>query len=577
MLPYFIIDSDTMASNSSLLETLKELENLSRVDVQDPEDEDFEGGRVSTFRDDDDEAGDDNTKNLFGNMRKKVTEAVEVKYAGEKSSRKDLMGWSDEDDDTDGEDEDEDEGIDNLEDDDDGDEDDIEGGEDDIEGGDDDDDDQEDIEDEEDEVVATNAEEGPDTADNDDKDGDENDASDMDDDDESDDNTMNIDFSKLPADLQNSVMGNQPKDNDDDEDNDDDPLAHFTKSRDDNVKKGEATKSQLDILDKLLESRIRVQKSLHVCNQLPQHDTMQGFRDEATPQVKEAYESAKSSMKELLNKLLALQDKICDSNTETSALLTTGNVTSSDPGDEEIPSDTEDEDEDVDKKEEKTTEQKNELNLPSKRKHTLTVSEYGEEVVKRHKAFQSFQETTINKWHEKTRLASSVSSKNFASFDKSVTQQIKQVLADKERLVKRTQLSRVPLNVLGKKNDDTETEESNNGDCADLHLKNYDENIFDDGDFYHEMLKELIERKSNIDADDPVAAGRRWLELQKLRTKIKRKVDTRASKGRKVRYDVHTKLVSFMAPQNVGTMGDQARNNLFATLFGQKPSVCFGA
>merc|ERR1711973_682881 len=76
------------------------------------------------------------------------------------------------------------------------------------------------------------------------------------------------------------------------------------------------------------------------------------------------------------------------------------------------------------------------------------------------------------------------------------------------------------------------------------------------------MLKELIERKSNIDADDPVAAGRRWLELQKLRSKIKRKVDTRASKGRKVRYDVHTKLVSFMAPQNVGRMGDQARNNL---------------
>ena len=91
--------------------------------------------------------------------------------------------------------------------------------------------------------------------------------------------------------------------------------------------------------------------------------------------------------------------------------------------------------------------------------------------------------------------------------------------------------------------------------------------------FNHEMLKELIERKSDINADDPVAAGRRWLELQKLRAKIKRKVDTRASKGRKVRYDVHTKLVSFMAPQDVGSMGNQARNNLFASLFDQKPTT----
>merc|ERR1712002_507573 len=139
---------------------------------------------------------------------------------------------------------------------------------------------------------------------------------------------------------------------------------------------------------------------------------------------------------------------------------------------------------------------------------------------------------------------------------------------DKERLIRRTQLSRVPLKILGKSDlGDTET---NNDDSADLHLKNYDENIFDDGDFYHEMLKELIERKSDINADDPVAAGRRWLELQKLRTKIKKKVDTRASKGRKVRYDVHTKLVSFMAPQKAGTMGDLARNNLFASLYGQK-------
>ena len=29
---------------------------------------------------------------------------------------------------------------------------------------------------------------------------------------------------------------------------------------------------------------------------------------------------------------------------------------------------------------------------------------------------------------------------------------------------------------------------------------------------------------------------RQWLELQKLRSKVKKKVDTKASKGRKIRY-----------------------------------------
>ena len=32
---------------------------------------------------------------------------------------------------------------------------------------------------------------------------------------------------------------------------------------------------------------------------------------------------------------------------------------------------------------------------------------------------------------------------------------------------------------------------------------------------------------------------RQWLELQKLKTKIKKKVDTRASKGRRIRWRLH--------------------------------------
>lgn len=118
------------------------------------------------------------------------------------------------------------------------------------------------------------------------------------------------------------------------------------------------------------------------------------------------------------------------------------------------------------------------------------------------------------------------------------------------------------------KTDDTESKEMM--EQRDAHLKDYDTEIFDDDDFYHQLLREFIERKSNVDPSDPIAMGRQWLEIQRLRSKIKRKVDTKASKGRRLRYDVHTKLVSFMAPQTKGTMPDSSRNELFSSLFGKR-------
>ncbi|KAH6932362.1 hypothetical protein HPB50_004891 [Hyalomma asiaticum] len=59
------------------------------------------------------------------------------------------------------------------------------------------------------------------------------------------------------------------------------------------------------------------------------------------------------------------------------------------------------------------------------------------------------------------------------------------------------------------------------------------------------------------DSDDQ-ATARQWLEIQKLRKKVKRKVDTRASKGRKIRYDVIPKLVNFMAPLDRSTYSEEA-------------------
>ncbi|CAI8025289.1 Protein AATF [Geodia barretti] len=150
----------------------------------------------------------------------------------------------------------------------------------------------------------------------------------------------------------------------------------------------------------------------------------------------------------------------------------------------------------------------------------------------------------------------------FVQVDRSTVAQIKHVLQDKERLVKRSQLKRSVYRVLGKR------EEAEDG-SHDSHLRSHDEEIYDEDDFYHQLLKDLIERKMNhAESADPVVMGRQWMALQKLRSKVKKKVDTKASKGRKIRYDVHPKLVGFMAPVEQGEMSHSARNDLFVSLFG---------
>ena len=99
--------------------------------------------------------------------------------------------------------------------------------------------------------------------------------------------------------------------------------------------------------------------------------------------------------------------------------------------------------------------------------------------------------------------------------------------------------------------------------------KEYDGEIFDDDAFYHQLLRELIERKTE-GVTDPLRLGQKWLQIQKMRNKIKKKVDTKASKGRKTRFDIHSKLVNFMAPVYIeSVLSEDSKTELFKSLFGK--------
>jgi len=156
----------------------------------------------------------------------------------------------------------------------------------------------------------------------------------------------------------------------------------------------------------------------------------------------------------------------------------------------------------------------------------------------------------ITKWSDRTQRVGAMGNMNTSALE-----QIDQIMNNVPRMVKRTRVKRVDCTVLGGRKVKEEM------------------NLFDDSDFYHHLLRELIEKKTTANSDS-AEVGKQWLQIQKLRAKLKKKVDTKASKGRKVRYDIHTKLVNFMAPTNQqNQMTDSARNELFSSLFGARKAA----
>ncbi|XP_060115360.1 protein AATF [Heteronotia binoei] len=333
------------------------------------------------------------------------------------------------------------------------------------------------------------------------------------------------------------------------------------------VEKGRAVKNQIALWDQLLEARIKLQKALVTANQLPQPDSFPEFRKRGGPEFATALKDNHRALKALLRSLVDLQDELLYQYSGTRHLVVGGQSVEAESA-EEIPSGS-DEGEGAKRK-----------RLPKgllKRK--LAMNEYPEFAAKRFADFRAYRNSTLQKWHDKTKLAFGKLGKGFGAFEHSILTQIEHILMDKERLLRRTQTKRSVYRVLGKPSREPELlPEALPGHtetlplaAANAHLKDLDEEIFDDDDFYHQLLRELIERKtSSLDPNDQVAMGRQWLAIQKLRSKIRKKVDRKASKGRKIRYHVHSKLVSFMAPIDHCTMNDDARTELYRSLFGKR-------
>ena len=359
-------------------------------------------------------------------------------------------------------------------------------------------------------------------------------------------------------------------DDDDDEDVEENPLRQDRKNPSNitnmtktdtraDVEKGNCVRGQLKLWQTLLEVRIKLQKCLITSNKMPQYDTYKQMK--TNEKFKKETKLSKNALSGLLDNLLEMQSNLLTNYPETKNLhkgtkRKAENPKIEDPMDEEICSDTDDEtNKEIDESDEESS--KSDEDEPAKKKKKRSLAEYEKIISENYNAYRNYSNSVIQKWNDKTRVATGSVNKGSS---RAVIQQIEFALSDKYKLLKKTQLKRSEYQVVGK-----ETIEDEDG----RRNQEYDGEIYDDDDFYHQLLRQLIEQKTS-DITDPIQLSKQWIQLQNMRNKMKRKIDTRATKGRRLRYNVHTKLVNFMAPIEVNdTWSTQAKNELYNSLFGK--------
>ncbi|KAI9869574.1 MAG: rRNA-processing protein bfr2 [Pleopsidium flavum] len=98
--------------------------------------------------------------------------------------------------------------------------------------------------------------------------------------------------------------------------------------------------------------------------------------------------------------------------------------------------------------------------------------------------------------------------------------------------------------------------------------------IFDDADFYTLLLKELVDQRmadtslTSSSLANGIPTLTTTMKGAEVKVKTRKKVDTKASKGRKMRYTVHEKLQNFMASEDRGRWGGRQVDELFGGLLG---------
>lgn len=302
--------------------------------------------------------------------------------------------------------------------------------------------------------------------------------------------------------------------------------ATISQATQEDIAKGRAVKTQRETYNSHLHVRIRLQKTLEQANSLShvtQNQDQDQDQDRTDQHLGAAFEAAEAAALNLLNTISTLRSSLLPAGTKRtfSTAFTTGTS-----------------DSDI---------------------HSTLAESYAASCP-RHRA-------VLSKWSAKTQASSGRPQQD--KFGGATTQPLLSVLDSHlqgpqfEKHIARTHVPRK---------------------CAPLQAaagKSADASVYDDADFYAVILQAFVEARSaageGAGAGVAGGAGTGRMELnvdiaalRRANKVMKKNVDTKASKGRRLRYTVHEKLQNFMAPRDVGTWGERQADELFASLLGKR-------
>ncbi|KAI0060943.1 TRAUB-domain-containing protein [Artomyces pyxidatus] len=314
----------------------------------------------------------------------------------------------------------------------------------------------------------------------------------------------------------------------------DDLSSTLQQKRVEDRKKGQAVSRQLSLWDNLLDARIRLQKSAVAANRLPPTSKIPDFASD--PRCLEAQHA-------LLSEAVSLTDEL--------SLLREGLLARED-GVNLRP-----------RKRRRVSETLAEIDGGDRDWEGL-IREVGEDVVGLEHAYHAHLTHTLAKWSAKIAAVApsallpssrSAFSGSRAGAVKTVGAQVDEVLqADGVKLLARTRVRRGKGTRIGF----ADGEAGHDDDQEDI-------DMFDDADFYQQLLRDVIDARGG-----GARPGDDWMAVQRQK-KAKKSVDTKASKGRKLRYEVHEKIQNFMVPVPLAGGGwhEAQIDELFASLLGK--------
>lgn len=286
------------------------------------------------------------------------------------------------------------------------------------------------------------------------------------------------------------------------------------------VKKGQAVKQQRQTFDRLLDARIKLQKGISAMNELPAMTVSDGEIKTAAKQAEEAALALWTTIDSIRCTILSAQ--------EVTTASSNGNESSSSP---------------LKRK-----------RSPFTATRATSLAEIWNQTTSLDATIQPLRRSTLDKWHAKTQPA----------VDTAPRSRLLTHPAGAGAGASRSRLTDVLDAYL--------TTESSKLSAASTSTDGPGPR-YDDATFYQSLLRELIASRSS-NASGPAAssnAGAGGVLPTKLHVSgsAHKKVDTKASKGRKVRYTVHEKLENFMAPEDRSSWAEAARGEFFGSLFGR--------